>query len=341
MFIAAMIILGVLIFLLTGERSPFSKDETLYTYMEDAAALVAGAPVRLNGIHVGRVKSVTLSGDKSNQRNVRIRMSIEKGHMQDIPVDSQAAISAENVLGTKFINIKQGKAAATVHDGAEIQALDTAEFEEVVQQSYTLLSSLQGIIKRVDKIVGLVESGQGSIGKLLVDEELYNHVLFIVRDFRKVSAAMASQEGTVGKLIYDDALYNDMRNTLNRLDSLVADLNAGKGTAGKLLKDDALYEEARQSLAGVHKAIDDLNAGKGTAGKLLKNDDLHDQLKSTLAKIDLMIDKLNAGQGTAGQLLVNRQLYDNLNGATAEVHELLKDIRSNPKKFLRIKLGLF
>ncbi len=341
MFIVAMIILGVLIFLLTGERSLFSKDETLYTYMEDAAALAAGAPVRLNGINVGKVSAVTLSGDKTHQRNVKIALSIEKSRLQDIPVDSEAAISAENVLGTKFINIKQGKATATVQNGAEIKALDTAEFEEVVQQSYTLLSSLQGIIKRVDRIVGLVESGQGSIGKLLVDEELYNHVLFIVRDFRKVSAAMASQQGTVGKLIYDDALYNDMRTTMGRLDTLLADLNAGKGTAGKLLKDDALYDETRQTVAGVRKAVDDLNAGKGTAGKLLKTDELNDQLKAMLAKVDLMLDKLNAGQGTVGQLLVNRQLYDNLNGATAEMRDLLKDIRSNPKKFLRIKLGIF
>jgi phospholipid/cholesterol/gamma-HCH transport system substrate-binding protein len=341
MFIVAMIILGVLIFLLTGERSPFSKDQMVYTYMEDAAALASGAPVRLNGIHVGRVQNVTLSGDRTHERNVKIAMAIESNRMKDIPVDSEAAISAENVLGTKFINIKQGRADTTVHDGSEIKALDTAEFEEVVQQSYTLLASLQGIIKRVDRIVGLVESGQGSIGKLLVDDELYSHVVGITRDFRKVSAAMASQQGTVGKLIYDDTLYTDMRTTLGRLDALVADLNAGKGTAGKLLKDDALYEEARQTVASVHKTVDNLNAGKGTAGKLLNSDDLHDQLKAMLAKIDLMIDKLNAGQGTVGQLLVNRQLYDNLTGATAEARDLLKDIRSNPKKFLRIKLGLF
>ena len=96
-----------------------------------------------------------------------------------------------------------------------------------------------------------------------------------------------------------------------------------------------------RAVAGVRKAVDDLNAGKGTAGKLFKTDELDDQLKAMLAKVDLMIDKLNAGQGTVGQLLVNRQLYDNLNGATAEMHDLLKDIRSNPKKFLRIKLGLF
>jgi phospholipid/cholesterol/gamma-HCH transport system substrate-binding protein len=54
-----------------------------------------------------------------------------------------------------------------------------------------------------------------------------------------------------------------------------------------------------------------------------------------------VIDKVNSGQGTIGQLLVNQQLYDNLNGATREMHLLMKDFRSNPKKFLRIKLAIF
>ena len=58
-------------------------------------------------------------------------------------------------------------------------------------------------------------------------------------------------------------------------------------------------------------------------------------------RIDVILDKVNAGQGTIGQLLVNQQLYDNLNGTAQEMHGLMKDFRSNPKKFLRIKLSLF
>lgn len=53
------------------------------------------------------------------------------------------------------------------------------------------------------------------------------------------------------------------------------------------------------------------------------------------------VDKLNAGQGTLGQLLVNPQLYESLNGVSREAQGLIKDIHANPKKFLRIKLGLF
>jgi phospholipid/cholesterol/gamma-HCH transport system substrate-binding protein len=50
---------------------------------------------------------------------------------------------------------------------------------------------------------------------------------------------------------------------------------------------------------------------------------------------------VNSGQGTLGQLVVNPQLYETLNGATGQLQQLLKDMRANPKKFLRIKLAIF
>jgi phospholipid/cholesterol/gamma-HCH transport system substrate-binding protein len=53
------------------------------------------------------------------------------------------------------------------------------------------------------------------------------------------------------------------------------------------------------------------------------------------------MERVNAGQGTLGQLVVNPQLYESMNGLTQELQSLVKDIHKNPKKFLRIKLGLF
>jgi phospholipid/cholesterol/gamma-HCH transport system substrate-binding protein len=341
MAVVAMAILGVLIFLLTGDTKLFAKEEVIYTYMDDSAALAKGAPVRLNGILAGKVKDVALSGERQPQRVVRISMEIDKNMLPLIPVDSVAAISAENVLGTKYINIKKGQAPVPVQPGAEIKSLDTREFDEVVQQGYSLLTSLQGILKRVDTIVGLVEVGQGSIGKLLVDETLYNKILAVVSEGQKITAALSTNKGTIGKLIYDDTLYTDVRGSLTRIDDLLAGLQQGKGTAGKILNDDALYTDLRKSIAEVNQLVGDLNAGKGSAGKLLKSEDLHNQLKASMEKVDLLLDKINAGQGTLGQLLVNPQLYDSMNGATRELNGLFKDFRTNPKKFLHLKLSLF
>ena len=87
--------------------------------------------------------------------------------------------------------------------------------------------------------------------------------------------------------------------------------------------------------------LDNLNAGKGTAGKLLTDDQIYTQLNLISQKVNTAMDKLNSGQGTLGQLMVNPQLYDSMTGATRELNALVKDVRANPKKFLRIKLAIF
>ena len=229
--IASMTILAILVFLITGHVNIFESKATLYTYMGDAAALAVGAPVNLNGIPVGKVKSITLSGSKEPRRIVKIEMEMPEHILKSIPLDSVSSISAANVLGTKYINIKEGKSEAFARSGQEIQSLNTAEFDDVVQQGYAVLTSLQGTVERVDKIVaridnvvGIVESGKGSIGKLLVDETLYNHILGIVDQARLLADALNSDKGTLGKLIYNQELYDDFRKTLGRLDSVMQGL---------------------------------------------------------------------------------------------------------------------
>jgi phospholipid/cholesterol/gamma-HCH transport system substrate-binding protein len=339
--IFAMSILAVLIFLITGNTNIFESDVVIYTFMADAAALTTGAPVNLDGIPIGKVKTIALSGSKDPLRLVRLDMQIPEHHLKNIPSDSLASISSANVLGTKYINIKSGKSNTNVAAGQELPSVNTGELQDLVQQGFGVMNSLQDTVQRVDRIVGLVENGKGSIGKLLVDETLYNNLLQILNQVKGLADTLNSDKGTIGVLLNNRELYDNFRATLGRVDTMLQQLQNGEGTAGKFLKDPALYDESRQTIAGVHKLVDDLNAGKGTAGQLLKSDDLSNQLKESIAKIDSVIDKVNSGQGTIGQLLVNQQLYDNLNGATREMHLLMKDFRSNPKKFLRIKLAVF
>ena len=337
----AMTILAVLIFLITGQTNIFESQVQIYTFMADAAALTNGAPVNLDGIPVGKVKAIRLSGSKDPMRLVRIDMQLPQHTLKDIPSDSLASISSANVLGTKYINIKSGKSTMPVSADQEIPSVNTGELQDLVQQGFGVMSSLQDTVQRVDKIVGLVENGQGSIGKLLVDETLYNNLLAILAQVRGLADTLNSDKGTLGILLNNHDLYDNFQATLKRVDDMLQQLQAGQGSAGKFLKDPAVYDETQKTIAGFHKLVDDLNAGKGTAGQLLKSEDLSNQLKATVSKIDSIIDKVNSGQGTIGQLLVNQQLYDNLNGATRQMHLLMQDFRANPKKFLRIKLAIF
>src|ERR1700722_16329946 len=338
---AAVVILAMLILLLTGSRGIFQHNEIIHTYLDDASGIAESTPVRLNGILVGAVQGVRLSGSKDPKRAVEFEMAIEGKFMKEIPEDSTSEISAANLLGDKFVNITKGRSANPVRPGAEIRSLVGQDIPELMAQSANILDTLQDISKRADSILHDVDSGKGNIGKLLRDEELYNRLNGIALQGQQLLADVRNGKGTLSKLIYDDSLYQEIRAPIKRIDAMLADLQQGQGTAGKLLKDPKVYDDAQATLAEMRKLAQDLSAGKGTAGKLLKDEQLYKQFTELTSKLDATIDRINSGQGTVGQLLMNPQMYEAMNGAMREIQVLAEDMSTNPKKFLSIKLGIF
>src|SRR5579871_3504674 len=129
--LVSMIILAVLIFLLTGSRSIFEHNENLRTYMADGAGMTESTPVRLNGILVGSVQHIRLSGSKDPKRAVEFAMAIQGKYMKDIPEDSTAAVTAGNLLGSKFIDITKGQSPVPVKPNAELRSLQTQDIPEL------------------------------------------------------------------------------------------------------------------------------------------------------------------------------------------------------------------
>jgi phospholipid/cholesterol/gamma-HCH transport system substrate-binding protein len=341
MAVIAFFLLGTLIFLLTGSRGLFIAKSVLYTTFPDSIAITEGSAVRLNGILVGKITNIRLSGEADPMRTIRMDIEVSSDMLKSIPVDSTAALAAENLLGTKYINITRGKSKETVKPGSELRSEASPDFSDLAKMAEPTLAGLNIIVRRVDSIVSQVEAGKGTIGRLLVEEEIYNRLVKTIAEVQKIAEYVGSGRGSVGRLLYDEAIYQELRATLARVDKIIAELDEGRGTAGKLLKDEQLYEEARQTVAGIRKTVDDLNAGKGTAGKLLKDETLHNQISALVKQLDTMVAKVNSGEGTLGQLLVNPQLYESINGTSTELSSLLKDFRANPKKFLTIQLKLF
>ena len=339
--LTAMAILAVLIFLFTSRTGVFQRNVILKTYMQDAAGMVPGTLVRLNGYTIGELDALQLTNSPDPNRSVEFDMLVREQYLPDIPVDSVAGVAAANLLGDKFINITKGRSPEHVKPGAELRSLQAQDIPELMAESARILDSLQIIVNRVDTMLAGVEAGKGNLGKLLNDQQLYDRLNAIAAEGQALLSDVRHGNGTISKLLYDDGLYNDLRAPIQRVDAMLKDLQNGQGTAGKLLKDPALFDEARDSLSEIHSLLTDLNAGKGTAGKLLKDDDVYHRLDTLVAKFDATIDKIDSGQGTIGQLLVNPQLYESLNGLTGELRGLTKDIRANPKKFLTLRLALF
>lgn len=338
----ALFFVTLLIFLLTGNTSWFERQVPLHVYMADAAGLTPGSPVRINGIGAGKVDRVELSGQTDPQHVIKVDFLVDQDMLKQIPNDSLATIASDNLLGsTKFLAISKGKSSEQIEPGATMKATNTQEFQQLVQQGFGVLDSAQAILQKIEAIVGQVEVGKGSIGKLLVDETLYNNLVATVSQVQLLATTLNSKTGTIGHLINDNALYEQLQGVVTRVDQITASLQNGQGTLGLFLKDPKMYNDLNQAVNQLNTILTNLNQGKGTAGQLLASDKIANQLSTTLDKVNVSIDKLNSGQGTLGQLMVNPALYDAATGTTREVHELLKDFRANPKKFLTIRLHIF
>jgi phospholipid/cholesterol/gamma-HCH transport system substrate-binding protein len=338
----ALAVLAFLIVTMSGSNPLFRKTTTVYTYFDDSFAMTVGAtPVRLNGIPIGKVSNVELSGDPAPNRAVRITLALDDTALAQIPIDSLAGLAQQNLLGARYINVKRGKSSQSLPVGGEIRTQSTTEIQDMLDKGTTTLDALQTILKRVENIVIEIEDGKGTIGKFLRDETLYTSLVDTVGEMKKLVANFNNPNSTLGRLINEDDLYRDIRGTMGKVDLLVGGLNAGEGTLGKLLKDDGLHEDVRDTIGDLRKTLRLLNEGDGTIGKLMTSDELHRHLNDTMSRMDAILAKLDSGEGTMGQLLNNPALYESMDNTMREVQGFMKDFRANPKKFLSIQLKLF
>jgi phospholipid/cholesterol/gamma-HCH transport system substrate-binding protein len=341
--LASAITLSVLIFLMSGTGGWLTPKIQVKSYFDNASGLRVGAPVRLDGVDIGNVTAMqVVSAPDKKLTPVEVTMKVSTKYHENLHKDSLTALSTAGVLGETYIDIDSSQASGpTAQDGDILPIRDHPDINDVVRASQGTLQNLDALLKRMDRIIAFVESGQGSVGKLIYDPKLYNQLASTVNEFQGLVNQVSQGNGTIGKLIADDELYKKVNGTVDKLNTMVDELNAGKGTAGKLLKDPSLYNNANATIANAKQLTDDINAGKGALGKLTKDEQFAAKLQNTMNKVSAITDRLEAGEGSAGKLLRDPSLFNNADQMLVETRELVKSIRENPKKYLTIRFRVF
>lgn len=337
----AAVTLTVLIFLMSGTTGMFTPKITLRSYFDNASGLRLGAPVRLEGVDIGNVEAIRIIRDNS-QTPVEVTMKVSSKYDYALRKDSVTSLNTAGVLGETYVDIDSSEAKlGSAQNGDVLPIHDRPDFQDVVRSSQSTLQNMQTLLLRLDRIVTTVESGKGSVGKLINDPTLYNRLNATIADMQAVVNKVGSGQGSLGKLFNDDTLYNKANATVDKLSVIADELNQGKGTAGKFLKDPALYDNANKTMAEARQVIEQVNAGKGALGKFARDEEFAKKLDNTVTKLSLITDRLEAGEGSAGKLLKDPSLYNNADQMLVESRELVKSIRQDPKKYLSIKLHVF
>lgn len=366
----ASITLAVLIFLMSGTLGLFSSKMALYAYFEDAGGLRQGAPVRLEGVDIGNVSDIRLvprsqqpppekttpardlpqptpAGGKPVpqppvDKPVKVKFTINEKYIFDLRKDSVATLQTAGVLGETFVNID-----STLANGAQIQSGDilltrkTNSLEGAVSATQSTIENVDVLVRRADRILSAVETGQGSLGLLINDKQLYRQLNSTLAEVQGLVADIANGKGSLGPLITSDEMYRKLNATVDKLNKIADDIDAGKGTIGRMMQDPSLYNRANDAVGKINTTLDTVNSGHGAVGKMLNDEQFARKLDNTMTRLSNIMDRLDEGQGTVGKLLHDQALYDNANQSIVEMRNLLAAIRQNPKKYLTIHLKIF
>jgi phospholipid/cholesterol/gamma-HCH transport system substrate-binding protein len=340
--LVALAVLVGLVFLMSGGTGGiFAGKITVHSYFENSAGLKVGAPVNLEGVTIGNVKAIKIVPDRK-LTPVEVVMKLSEKYAAALHTDSKASLETVGVLGDTVIEISSAQAVGPpLKSNDELPTTETPSLADVIKSSQGTIEQINTILAKIDSLADALNSGKGSIGKLIQDPSLYNRADDAVTQIQKLIDQIASGKGSIGKLITDDTLYDRANETVGRLQHIADGLDNGQGTVGKLLKDETLYNNLDKSAASARQLLDDINAGRGGLGLIAKDPQFKDKLNDVVTKLDSILARADNGEGTLGQLVRNPSLYNNLDQTLTETRGLVAAIRENPKKYLTFHVKIF
>lgn len=180
--IGTLAILAVGIFIIGNKQYLFSSTYQLKSQFSDVVGLDQGGDVRVGGVHVGTVRKIELPQRPGEK--VTIFMDLDESTHRIIKRDSVASIETEGLLGNQYMAISFGSAGASdVRDGDMIASRPPLEMADMLQKASVILDSSQQAIQNatratanLDSISAKIDKGQGTVGALVNDKQLYNNL---------------------------------------------------------------------------------------------------------------------------------------------------------------------
>ncbi len=242
------VLLVIGIFMLGNKEALFKDTYTVKAYFHNIEGLRDGAPVRLSGIDVGAVKEIRIIGDTVSVLEVSMRLLTEIDRF--IRKDTYAEIQTEGVVGNKFVSLKMGSSEAEqVEDGGMILSREPVSFADIIQETQGIMAYTKEMTKDLSEIINKVNTGDGTIGKLLNDDSLYYAAANLTKTADRSLLSITSELNIVTQQFNKlgagiESVVTNVNNVVARLDTLLLGVSEGKGVIGSLLKEGSTQESS-------------------------------------------------------------------------------------------------
>jgi len=240
------LILVIGIFMLGNKESMFKSTFIVKTYFKDVEGLRPGAPVRLSGIDVGSVKDIQIYGDGSGK--VEVVLNLIKEIHQFVRNDTWVSIETEGLVGNKICILHIGSSdAPQVQEGGVIKAKESVGFAAIIEETQGTLQYTKAMTKDLSEIINKVNMGEGSVGKLINNNDLYDNTNRLVNSADKSLGSITTKMDELTNMINSlgtgvQSVIGNLDKTVANIDGVIKDIHSGKGVLGKLMSEKSSYD---------------------------------------------------------------------------------------------------
>ena len=298
-----MVLLALAYFtIVLGRASLFEKKFPMEVEFADVMGLRKDDTVVQRGMTVGKIKSLRLLDGK-----VRVQALLDSPIK--LKTDYKITVVTTSILGGRYVEVKEGSADAPLlppdvmpqgEKPFDLMA-EAAQAVHEIRHSMNeggVLTNLEQTLASIKDVTSKINKGEGTIGKLVNDDGIYNEFQGAAKDVRALTAKVQEiadkinkGEGTLGKLISDDSIYTNIQAVAVNLKEISDRLNKGEGTLGKLLsKDDQLYKDIAASADSLKMITGKIQRGEGLLGKIVNDETLYNDVKSAVNEVRLAVD---------------------------------------------------
>jgi phospholipid/cholesterol/gamma-HCH transport system substrate-binding protein len=319
-------------------RSLVNQTYTVYVEFSEAPGIAPDTPVRKNGILIGRVTKVALTGD--HQERVRVTLAIDD---DKVILHSDIVRISVSLLGDAEIQIipagekQPGDASPVTQNGGRLRVTLVADKGDANPSTP---------VKPGETIQGSVANNPTQTFANLEPEMLKaarsltaasDEVNKLAKDINKL---LGTNNDQIDRLMNKTERSLDLlAKTMTNIDSIIGDPETNARMRQSISDLPGTLKELRDVLTSVQRTssraernlenLEGFTKPLGQRGESLitSADQSVHRLDELLAQMQQFSRQLNSREGSLGQLMYNPQLYQNLNEAATNVNDLSRQLK--------------
>ena len=212
--IGIFIFLGLLIFVVVifsiGGPQIFKPGYTIKARFGYIGGLNKGSPVRLAGLAIGEVKRIDLvQEDKTKKTQVELDLFIQQE--KHVEKDAQFRINQLGFFGERYVEIEGGTpGGAILAPGDRVIGQDPIPWDKVQEDLAGMIREGREVVTSLKNVVEDTQAQEGLRKALRESGDAVSTIKQVSERADRMLAKLERGEGTIGKLMFDDALYNDL-----------------------------------------------------------------------------------------------------------------------------------